>query len=145
MIPFCVPLDINPPAYEITVNSPFDGEITPNFELTLREAIALSNGTLSLNELTTEEQKNVKLISENESKNNRVGSRIEFNLPPEQTTIYLEKALPPLLTDGTIIDGTTQSGYQQNEIATEKVSQIQIVGWVERNETQHPQSIYTIC
>jgi len=126
MIPFCTTLEIvNPPAYEITVNSPFDGEIQADNRVTLREAIALSNGTITINELTQEEQKNVQPIPQSEPTENRIGSRIEFNLPPDQTTIYLQDALPPILTDGTIIDGTTQRGYQRDEIATNKTNLIQ--------------------
>ena len=126
MIPFCTTLEIvNPPAYEITVNSPFEGEIQADNRVTLREAIALSNGTITINELTREEQKNVQPIPQSEPTENRIGSRIEFNLPPDQTTIYLQDALPPILTDGTIIDGTTQSGYQRDEIATNKAKPIQ--------------------
>jgi Right handed beta helix region len=90
---------------QVIVNSDRDGTITPDTFLTLREAIELVNGTLSLTQLSAAEQKQVKALASN------VSSRIEFNLPPKQTTIRLVDILPPLASPGLIINGQTQPGY----------------------------------
>ena len=89
----------------VIVNSDRDGIVTSDTFLTLREAIELVNGTLPLSQLSSAEQKQVKSL------NFGVQSRIEFNLPPKQTTIRLVSILPPLASPGLIIDGTTQRGY----------------------------------
>ncbi|NUN65052.1 OmpA family protein [Pseudanabaena biceps] len=93
--------------YQITVNSDQDVDIKPDRELTLREAIAIANGTLALEQLSDVERSQVKLQLVARSQ----GSQIEFNLPSDRTTILLQKALPPLTSQNLIIDGTTQSGY----------------------------------
>ncbi|WP_052672477.1 right-handed parallel beta-helix repeat-containing protein [Aliterella atlantica] len=90
---------------QVTVNSDLDGAITPDTFLTLREAIELVNGTLSLNRLSAAEKAQVKSLNPN------VPSRINFNLPPKQTTIRLNSILPPLVSPGVIVDGKTQPGY----------------------------------
>lgn len=87
------------------VNSDRDGAVTPDNFLTLREAIELANGTLPSTQLSAAEQNQVKSLKSNSP------SRIEFNLPPKQTTIRLVSILPPLASPGLIIDGTTQRGY----------------------------------
>ena len=93
--------------YQIIVNSDQDGEIKPDRELTLREAISIANGTLALEQLSDAERTQVK--SPLATKN--AGSRIEFNLPSDRTTIFLQKTLPALSSQNLTIDGTTQSGY----------------------------------
>jgi outer membrane protein OmpA-like peptidoglycan-associated protein len=93
---------------KITVNSNAD-EIKPDESLTLREAIALSNNTLALDKLSDREKNQVQPASGN--------SRIEFNLPAEQTTIQLNEVLPALASPGIAIDGTTQPGYDTNQPA----------------------------
>jgi Right handed beta helix region len=90
------------PSFEITVNSPVDGEITPDQFLTLREAITLANGDLSLEALSPTEQA---LVSASDY------SRIHFALPATETTIHLVASLPTL-TQPMAIDGTTQPGYE---------------------------------
>lgn len=92
-----------PTGLEITVNSPQDGPPTPDEGLTLREAIAIANGTLPLEALSLTEQAQITSGSGS--------SRIQFDLPAEATTIYLTSVLPPLVADGLTIDGTTQAGY----------------------------------
>ncbi|OYQ63611.1 hypothetical protein B9G53_16010 [Pseudanabaena sp. SR411] len=101
---------LNFPKYQITVNSNQDGEIQPDRELTLREAIAIANGTLTLEQLSEAERNQVKpqLIARLE------GSRIGFNLPSDRTTIKLRKALPDISSPYLTIDGTTQAGYDAN-------------------------------
>ncbi|MBF2062813.1 MAG: OmpA family protein [Calothrix sp. C42_A2020_038] len=86
----------------ITVNSNQD-EIKPDENLTLREAIALTNGTLSIDELSESEKALIQSASEN--------SQIQFNLPTGQTTIELTQNLPAVVSPGVIIDGTSQPGY----------------------------------
>ncbi|WP_009631937.1 right-handed parallel beta-helix repeat-containing protein [Synechocystis sp. PCC 7509] len=90
---------------QIVVNSDRDGTITPDTFLTLREAIELVNGTLLLSQLSAAEQNQVKSLNPN------LPSRIEFKLPPKQTTIRLVSMLPPLAKAGLIVDGETQPGY----------------------------------
>ena len=67
----------------VTVNSNQDGAIQADGNLTLREAIAIVNGNLPLEQLSSAE----KSLVSNESSQ----SRINFNLPPQQTTITLTK------------------------------------------------------
>ncbi|MBD2101039.1 right-handed parallel beta-helix repeat-containing protein [Leptolyngbya sp. FACHB-261] len=89
----------------VVVNSNQDGPVQPNEGLTLREAIEVVNGTLSIDQLSNFEKAQVELLSA-ESR-----SRLEFNLPTTQTTIHLVKELPALASPGLIVDGTTQPGY----------------------------------
>lgn len=92
------------PALNVRVNSAADGPITADDGLTLREAIAIANGTLAVSDLSAAEQGQVSSTAAN-------ASRIEFDLPDGETTIYLQQQLPPLAGDGLILDGTTQPGY----------------------------------
>lgn len=89
----------------VVVNSDRDGAVQPDDTLTLREAIAVVNGTLSLEDLSVAESKQVELLSAESP------SRLEFNLPPQQTTIRLNSVLPPLVSPGLVVDGATQPGY----------------------------------
>ncbi len=77
--------------------------IQPDDVLTLREAIALVNGTLKVDKLSQKEKSQVQATNGN--------SRIEFNLPPSQTTIQLTEVLPAIASPHVVIDGTTQPGY----------------------------------
>lgn len=104
LLPFPVSAQGNT-QFEIIVNSNGD-EITPDAELTLREAIAIVNGDLDLNNLSTAEQGQ---ISGNLSELNK---QISFNLPPNQTTITLSELLPEIRTPNVTLDGTTQPGYE---------------------------------
>jgi hypothetical protein len=99
--------------YQITVNSDRDGDIQPDLELTLREAIAIANGSLTLEQLSNAERSQVK-------PSNQKGSQIGFSLPSDLTTILLRKALPDISSSYLVIDGTTQSGYDsQSSFAQE--------------------------
>jgi outer membrane protein OmpA-like peptidoglycan-associated protein len=89
---------------KIVVNSDRDN-IQPDKSLTLREAIAILNGDLKLDNLSTEERAQVRESSLGE------GSRIEFNLPAGSTRINLDRELPPIQLAGVTIDGTTQTGF----------------------------------
>ncbi|BAZ37751.1 hypothetical protein NIES4101_36740 [Calothrix sp. NIES-4101] len=106
LISFSLPIGAataqTPNPVKITVNSNQD-EITPNEQLTLREAIALTNNTLTLDQLTPSEKAQIQPASGN--------SRIEFNLVAGQTTIQLTDVLPAITSPGIVIDGTTQPGY----------------------------------
>ncbi|MEO0684305.1 MAG: hypothetical protein AAFY76_04440, partial [Cyanobacteria bacterium J06649_11] len=97
----------------VTVNSNQDGEIQADANLTLREAISIVNGSLSLEKLSTAEKS---LVSSGSNQ-----SEIKFNLPPGQTTIRLETVLPPLINPGTTVDGTSQPGYDSTKSATAEI------------------------
>ena len=98
---------------KILVNSNQDGEIKADEVLTLREAISLINGSLKIEQLSNLEKAQVTPSQ---------SSQISFNLPPKQTTIYLQEVLPPLATPGLIIDGTTQPGYKSQESPTTEIN-----------------------
>ncbi|MFP4298592.1 MAG: right-handed parallel beta-helix repeat-containing protein [Spirulinaceae cyanobacterium] len=117
--------------FEVIVNSNLD-EIIADENLTLREAIAIVNGDLDLNALSTAEESQ---ISGNLSDLNK---QISFNLPPDQTTITLTELLPEIRTPNVTLDGTTQPGYEGFEelregIPTPVVTLTRIP--VDRNET----------
>ncbi|MGQ4649324.1 OmpA family protein [Lyngbya aestuarii] len=100
----------------VVVNSNQDGAIQPDNDLTLREAITLVNGQLGLDSLSEAERSQIATLTPNER------SRIEFNLPPGQTTISLREMLPPLATAGLLVDGTTQAGYDTTSSATAEIA-----------------------
>ncbi|MTJ12413.1 OmpA family protein [Anabaena sp. UHCC 0187] len=108
-----IPTLAQSPGLKIVVNSNQDGEIKADDTLTLREAISLINGTLKIEQLSNIEKAQV---TPNQD------SRIEFNLPPQKTTIYLQEILPPLATPGLIIDGTTQPGYDSKKSPTAEIN-----------------------
>ncbi|MEM1242400.1 MAG: right-handed parallel beta-helix repeat-containing protein, partial [Cyanobacteria bacterium P01_H01_bin.26] len=95
------------------VNSPQDGPITPDDQLTLREAIAITNGTITSADLSVAEQQQVAPSPSN--------SVIAFDLPAGSTTIELQSLLPVLAQPGLIIDGTTQPGYDATKSATAEI------------------------
>lgn len=97
------PVCAQTPAFKLVVNSNQD-TVQSDDGLTLREAIELANGTLTPDKLAAAEQAQVTVLPSG-------ASRIEFNLPPEQTQIRLTRELPPLDRAGLTIDGTTQPGY----------------------------------
>ncbi|WP_299408369.1 right-handed parallel beta-helix repeat-containing protein [Acaryochloris sp. IP29b_bin.148] len=93
----------NPSSVRVVVNSNLDGKIRADEALTLREAIALTNGTLNKADLSAAEQAQITPSLEH--------SRIEFDLPSDQTTIRLRALLPTILQPGLVVDGTSQTGY----------------------------------
>ncbi|MEL6853781.1 MAG: OmpA family protein [Cyanobacteria bacterium J06607_13] len=99
---------------QITVNSPLDGSIQADAVVTLREAIALTNGTLTLNDLSTAEQSQLQPSSTDRW-------LITFDLPTAQTDIALDSILPPIMRPGVTIDGTTQPGYEAERSATAEI------------------------
>lgn len=103
------------PSLRVVVNSNQDGSIQPDDALTLREAIALTNSALLLNQLSQAEQAQVESLSSGSP------SRIEFDLPSGQTTIGLREILPPLASPGLVVDGTTQPGYDTTNSATAEI------------------------
>ncbi|MGD1899390.1 MAG: OmpA family protein [Phormidesmis sp.] len=88
------------PIVSVTVNSSLDG-IMPDQALTLREAIAITNGTLPLSALSPAESALVTPAA---------SPAIGFSLT-QSTDIELTEVLPPIMATGLTIDGTTQSGY----------------------------------
>lgn len=101
-------------SYQLRVNSDRDGKIEPNQELTFREAIAIVNNTLPWSELSPAEQEQITVINQPDV------SRIEFDLPAP-VKIELLKTLPPLISPGLVIDGTTHPAYDPKEIATVEI------------------------
>ena len=101
---------------KIVVNSNKDGTILADEDLTLREAIAFANGSLSLEELSEAERRQVTRVPQGER------TAIEFNLPPPNTTIKLTEILPPLAKTGLILDGTTNPGYDETKSATAEIA-----------------------
>jgi outer membrane protein OmpA-like peptidoglycan-associated protein len=103
------------PALRVIVNSNQDGNVQPDNQLTLREAIELVNGTLKVEQLSAAEKAFVQPATGG-------GSRIEFNLPNGASTIQLQKILPDLESPGLTIDGTTQPGYDATKSATAEIA-----------------------
>jgi outer membrane protein OmpA-like peptidoglycan-associated protein len=101
-------------AFKVVVNSNLDGPIQSDSLLTLREAIALVNGNLKLEQLSPSQRVQVQAIP-------GVSSHIEFNLPQPQTTIALKEVLPPLTSPGLVIDGTTQPSYDPTKSPTQEI------------------------
>jgi outer membrane protein OmpA-like peptidoglycan-associated protein len=101
-------------SFRVVVNSNQDGDVRADEQLTLREAIELVNGRLSVGQLSSAEKALVQPLSEG-------GSRIEFNLPANATTILLEKELPALASPGLVVDGSTQPGYNASGSATAEI------------------------
>jgi hypothetical protein len=96
-----------PTALTVTVNSNLDGPITADESLTLREAIALQNGMLSMADLSATEKAQV-IDSEIPA--------IEFDLPAGATTVEVKQELPAIVQPDLVIDGTSQEGYQDTPV-----------------------------
>jgi outer membrane protein OmpA-like peptidoglycan-associated protein len=109
------PVPTPTPALRVIVNSNQDGNVQPDNQLTLREAIELVNGTLKVEQLSAAEKAFVQPATGG-------GSRIEFNLPNGASTIQLQKILPDLESPGLTIDGTTQPGYDATKSATAEIA-----------------------
>jgi hypothetical protein len=92
-------------SFRVVVNSAQDGPIQADQGLTLREAIALTNGDLSVDRLSPQEAVQVQPAEQSE---------IGFNLPTGHTTIYLKEILPSLRAEGLSLDGRTQPGYGES-------------------------------
>ncbi len=102
---------------QVTVTNNAD-TIAPDDGLTLREAIALTNGSRSPSQLSEAERRQVSTaVSTPSSSTGRV-SLIQFNLPTGQTKIQLSQPLPDIIRPVTI-DGTTQPGYTPTAIFSE--------------------------
>ncbi|MEO0802133.1 MAG: OmpA family protein [Cyanobacteria bacterium J06642_2] len=102
------------PPLRVVVNSTQDGPVEADDALTLREAIEIAHGRLSLDDLSPAERTQVSAAGEAEKVSlyeNEVVSRIEFDLPPEDATIRLTAELPQLTVPGLVLTGQTQPGY----------------------------------
>ncbi|MEM9156848.1 MAG: hypothetical protein AAGB13_17745, partial [Cyanobacteria bacterium P01_F01_bin.33] len=102
------------PPLRVVVNSTQDGPVEADDALTLREAIEIAHGRLSLDDLSAAERAQVSDAGEAEKVSlyeNEVVSRIEFDLPPEDATIRLTAELPQLTVPGLVLTGQTQPGY----------------------------------
>lgn len=109
------PNTASPVPLRVVVNSNQDGNIQPDEQLTLREAIELANGTLSVAQLSSAEKALVQPLTGG-------SSRIEFSLPANATTILLQTQLPDLASPGLVIDGATQPGYDATTSATAEIA-----------------------
>ena len=92
-------------AFNITVNSSHDGPNMTDDYLTLREAIELANGSLSIEDLSTAEHQQIQPALET--------SKIVFDLPQGDTRIRLATPLPQLSQPGLSIDGSSQIIYPE--------------------------------
>ncbi|WP_445223243.1 OmpA family protein [Calothrix sp. NIES-2100] len=104
-----------PVSLRVVVNSNQDGNVQPDEQITLREAIELVNGTLTVAQLSSAEKALVQPLTGG-------GSRIEFSLPANATTILLQTQLPDLASPGLVIDGATQPGYDAATSATAEIA-----------------------
>jgi hypothetical protein len=102
--------------FRVVVNSNQDGAVKADNVVTLREAIALVNGTLPVDRLSQAEKTQVTRLNATNT------SQIEFNLPPQQTTIRLVDILPSLTVAGLVIDGSSQPGYDARKSTTPVVA-----------------------
>ena len=102
----------------ITVNTTADGT-TPDSTLSLRQAIEVSDGTLAVSSLSTQEQAQV---SGAVGTSNTIG----FNIPTTDSgynaatgvwTIAVNSALPTISTNAAIINGYSQPGAFENTLA----------------------------
>ena len=101
-------------SFRVVVNSDRDN-IKPDGEFTLREAINLVNQTLTWEELSPTEQQQVTRVSENQV------SRIEFDFSAP-VKIELTSTLPPLISPGLVIDGTSHPNYNPHQSATAEIA-----------------------
>ncbi|MCP2729898.1 OmpA family protein, partial [Limnofasciculus baicalensis] len=99
----------------LLVNTNQDG-IDKDEKLTLREAIEIVNGKLDINKLSPAEKSQIQTLA------SATNSRIEFNLSPGETTIYLQEILPALASPGLVIDGTSQPGYNATKSPTTTIA-----------------------
>jgi hypothetical protein len=73
----------------------------------LREAILLVNGQMKMSDLSDREKSQVsRPVMSGENYKGLPVSRIEFQLPEDQTTIRLRSVLPDITKTGLVIDGT---------------------------------------
>lgn len=100
--------------FKVVVNSDRD-ILQPDEELTLREAIGIVNQTLTWDELSPTEQKQVTRVSD------KLASRIEFDFSAP-VEIELKSTLPPLVSPGLTIDGTSHPSYDPKKIATTEIA-----------------------
>ena len=100
-------------SYRVVVNSDRD-LVQRDRELTLREAVALINNTLDRQDLSVAEQQQVKQLPPDRA------SRIEFN-SSSPMTIELLNTLPPLISPGLVIDGTSHGAYDPQATTTVEI------------------------
>lgn len=116
----------------VVVNSNQDTMARDN-GMTLREAIALINGNLKLTDLTETERRQVsRPVTSNEQYQNLPVSRIEFQLPTDQTTIRLQQPLPAIVKSGVMIDG-----YNSSNVAN-SILGFNITATTDESETENP-------
>lgn len=114
----------NPQTYTIQVNSSQDGAIAPDAALTLREAIALTNGDLSLGDLSTAEQAQIQPLSPGSP------SQITFALSTDAPQILeLHSPLPPLRQSGLILDGLGEKSPANSPRLILRPAQINTIPW----------------
>lgn len=90
---------------QVVINSHQD-VVAKDEVITLREAILLVNGQMKLEDLSARERTQVsRPVMSGETYKGLPVSRIEFQLPTEQSMIRLQTALPPIVKSGLVIDG----------------------------------------
>ncbi len=102
----------------ITVNTTGD-QSAPDSTMSLRQAILVSDGTLAVSSLSTQEQA---LVSGAVGASNTIGFDIPtmdsgYNAATGVWTIAVQSALPTLSTNAAIIDGYSQAGASKNTLA----------------------------
>jgi CSLREA domain-containing protein len=102
----------------ITVNTTAD-DTAADATLSLREAIEVSNGTLAVSSLSTQEQAQV---SGAVGATNTIGFHIPttdpgYNAAAGVWTIAVHSALPTISTHAAIINGYSQPGSSENTLA----------------------------
>ncbi|MEM8638809.1 MAG: right-handed parallel beta-helix repeat-containing protein [Cyanobacteria bacterium P01_G01_bin.54] len=100
------------PEWLITVNSASD-TIAADGQVTLREAITFLNGDRPLEDFSPRER--LQLVPR------RGNSRIQFQLPADQTTLYLHSVLPEVQRSELIIDGTSQMQRRRDASGQEQL------------------------
>lgn len=100
--------------WEINVNSNLDNNQRDR-QLTLREAILFANGSIPINQLTTEERAQIVPIK-SQPERHKIGFR-DLATPK----IQLQSALPDLLVP-MAIDGTTNPAYQADRPFAQEIS-----------------------
>lgn len=88
-----------PQAFQVEVNSFNDGEVTADADLTLREAIEITNGTLRLEDLSEAERAQVRPLAAGE------GSQIRWSALTGEPVLRLSHPLPPLAQPNLSLDG----------------------------------------
>ncbi|NEO86481.1 MAG: hypothetical protein F6J87_19805 [Spirulina sp. SIO3F2] len=124
-----------PTAWQVTVNSNADTLDRNDGQVTLREALTFLNGDRPLEKFSPRER--LQIVP-------KAGkSRIQFQLPPDQTTISLTQVLPEVQAPGVVIDGSSQMQRQVDEVGTETL--IPLIALTPAPEAVVPQGLILVA